>query len=64
MRTAEQILRDIITDVRAMDDGDNVNTWYGPFEGQDNKDGYYISWPNLDLLVKEAETTLGVKHDS
>lgn len=64
MRTAEEILKDIIVDVNSMREGPKD---FGPFTGTQDRNSDYactIEWPNLDLLVKEAETALGVKHDS
>lgn len=51
----ERKLREIIADVNAMrsarSDDDN---WFGPFE----RDGNLIEWPNLNILIKEAEEVL------
>ena len=65
MRTAEEVLRDIVTDVNAMkceNDGLNDQQAFGPFDGYRDGADLIIEWPNLDLLVKEAEHVLKGKY--
>lgn len=71
MRTAEQILRSIIANVDAMrteapfdvrnDAPDNADHWFGGFEEtglDDFEDEPKFRWPNLGVLIEEAEKVL------
>lgn len=64
MRSTTEILSDIVRDVNAMkvknDDDSSEQQAFGPFEGIQSREDYtcQIEWPNLDLLVKEADTAL------
>lgn len=49
----EKVLRSIITDVNEMRNAQG-DEWFGPFVVE----GRLIEWPNLDILIKEAEEVL------
>lgn len=63
MRTPQEILNDIVTDVNEMQlMGEGDETLFGPFDGMMNMNQKCcVQWPNLYLLVKEAETALKKK---
>jgi len=60
MRTPEQILQSIVDDVNAMR---LKHDKFGPFDGDQSHKDYSVDiyWPNLDILVKEAEEALEEK---
>jgi hypothetical protein len=63
MRTAIEILKDIVIDVNAMRLEEPSGDYFGPFVGfeTETSDGFprdNIEWPNLSLLVREAETMI------
>lgn len=55
----ESLLRSIIADVQAMENERDPNT-YGPFsEGFiDSSMDFHVEWPNLAILIREAEEAL------
>ena len=61
MRSAEEILKDIVSSVNEMRlKRKGWSSSFGPFTGEQSHRDYSveIEWPNLDLLVKEAETAM------
>jgi hypothetical protein len=72
MKTAEQILREIVDSVEALaietpyndltrDGGEDYHGhWFGWFEASHTAEDYReaIQWPNLGLLIEEAKEVL------
>ena len=65
MRTAEEILKDIITDVDEMRNnmpGYGAGEIFGPLITGDGTEAY-VEWPNLHLLVMEASHAMKGKNE-
>jgi hypothetical protein len=63
---AERILRSLVSDIEAMNSGvvltlddDSESEGFGPFsEIDENRDGTIIAWPNLRIMLEEAQKFL------
>lgn len=66
MKTATEVLRSLVADIEAMK-AKQQEHWFGGFESwyedHDATGVVYVQWPNLGILLEEAEQALKEQKD-